>query len=160
MSEIKNLALTPVIITCIDVNNASSRALNYACLKAKKMNFDLLILAVTEASYKNMMFGARAIAQDRRQQIEKNIKKLTDEINQRLGITPKVSIREGEIMTEIIREIKSTPNCAMLVLGKSHNSLSDNTVLPKVAQKIGNKIKVPVTIVPENLSDEFLEKLV
>ena len=160
MTELKNNSETPIIITCIDTSNASSRALRYACLKAKKMNFAVMILAVMEVSHKNLMFGSRVIAQDKRQQLEKNLKKLTDGIYQEIGIMPKVSVREGEITTEIVREIKSTPTCAMLVLGKSQNSLSDNTVLPKVAQKIGNKIKVPVTIVPENLSDDFLEKLV
>jgi hypothetical protein len=47
----------------------------------------------------------------------------------------------------------------MLIFGKSHNSLSDNTVLPKIAQKIGDKIRVPVMIVPENLSEELLKRL-
>ena len=159
MTEAKNSA-TPIIIACVDIINTSSRALRYACLKAKKMNFALTILAVMEASHKNLMFGSRVITQDKRQELEKNIKKLTGEIHQTYGIIPVIAVREGEIMTEIIKEIKDTPRCAMLVLGKSHNALSDNSLLPKVAQKIGNKIKVPVTIVPENLSDEFLEKLV
>jgi nucleotide-binding universal stress UspA family protein len=159
MSEIKNSA-TPVIIACVDITNTSSRALKYACLKAKKMNFTVTILAVMEDSHKNLMFGSRAIAQDKRKQLERNLTKLTSEIHLSTGITPAISVREGEIMTEILKEIKDTPRCAMLVLGKSQNTLSDNSLLPKVAQKIGNKIKVPVTIVPENLSDEFLEKLI
>ena len=108
----------------------------------------------------NLIFGSKVIAQEKRQQLEKHLTKLILEINQEIGVTPSISIREGEIMTEIIREIKITPSCTMLVFGKSHNALSDNIVLPKIAQKIGNKIKVPVTIVPENLSDDFLKRLV
>ena len=158
MSEIKN-STAPIIIACVDIANASSRALRYACVRAKQMNFALKILAVMEVSHKNLMFGSRAIAQDKRQQLDKDLKKLTDQIFNDIGIMPAVSIREGEIMTEIIQEIKATPSCTMLVLGKSQNALSDNSLLPKIAGKIGNKIKVPVTVVPENLSDEFLEKL-
>lgn len=160
MSEIKNASTTPTILVCVDVTNTSSVVLRYACRKAKKMDFAVQILAVIEASYKNLMFGSKAIALGRRSQIEKSIKSLIDNLQKETGIVPAISIREGEIVTEIIREIKSLPSCTMLVFGKSHNSLSDNTVLPKIAQKIGNKIKVPVAIVPENLSDEFLEKLV
>jgi nucleotide-binding universal stress UspA family protein len=151
---------TPTIIVCIDIANASKVALRYSCYKAKKSGFAVQILAVMEASHKNLIFGSKVIAQDKRQQLEKHLTKLISEINQEIGVTPSVSIREGEIMTEIIREIKTTPSCTMLVFGKSHNALSDNTVLPKIAQKIGNKIKVPVTIVPENLSDDFLKRLV
>jgi hypothetical protein len=151
---------TPTIIVCIDIANASKIALRYACYKAKKSGFAVQILVVMEASHKNLIFGSKVIAQDKRQQLEKHLAKLMNEVNQEIGVMPKVSIREGEIVTEIIREIKFTPSCTMLIFGKSQNSLSDNTVLPKIVQKIGNKIKVPVTIVPENLSDEFLEKLV
>ncbi len=160
MTEIKNPAETPTIIVCIDIANASKTALRYTCYKAKKSGFAVQILAVMEASHKNLIFGSKVIAQDKRQQLEKHLKKLMEEVYQEIGIMPSVSVREGEIMTEIIREIKATPTCTMLVFGKSHNALSDNIVLPKIAQKIGNKIKVPVTIVPENLSDEFLQKLV
>ncbi len=147
------------IIVCIDTTNASEAALRYACYKAKSTGFSVQILAVLEASYKNLLFGARAIGNEKRQQLEKHLKKLIDKVCQETGVTPAVSIREGDIVTEITRELKFTPNCAMLIFGKSHNSLSDNVVLPKIAGKIGNKINVPVTIVPENLSDEFLQEL-
>jgi len=150
----------PVIIVCIDTTNASQTALRYACYKAKNSGFAVRLLAVMEASHKNLLFASRAIGNEKRQQLEKHLKKLIDANYEETGITPTISVREGDIVTEIIREIKTTPDCAMLVFGKSHNSLSDNTVLPKVAKKIGNKINVPVTIVPENLSNEFLVKLV
>ena len=81
-------------------------------------------------------------------------------IHDQIGILPVVSVREGDIVTEIVREIKSLPCCAMLVLGKSSNTLSDNVVLPKITQRIGSKIKVPVVIVPEVLEENLLQKMV
>jgi nucleotide-binding universal stress UspA family protein len=150
----------PTILVCIDTTNASEAALRYACYKARASEFAVKILAVMEASHKNLLFGAKAIGNEKRRQLEGHLKKLVDSVCQETGITPTVSVREGDIVTEIIREIKITSDCAMLIFGKSNNSLSDNTVLPKIAQKIGNKINVPVTIVPENLTKEFLEKLV
>lgn len=150
---------TPVIIVCVDTTNASEVTLRYACYKARISGFGIRVLAIIEASHKNMLFGAKAIGQDKRQQLEKHLKKLIDSVGKENGVNLNFSVREGDITTEIIREIKSVPECVMLVFGKSRNSLSDNTVLPKIAQKIGSKINVPVTIVPENLSNEFLKKL-
>jgi hypothetical protein len=150
---------TPIIIVCIDTTNASEGALRYACYKAKA-GFAVQILAVLEASHKNLLFGSRAIGNEKRRLLETHLKKLIEKIHIETGVIPSISIREGDIVTEITREIKTTPNCAMLVFGKSHNSLSDNTVLPKISQRIGTRINVPVTIVPEDLSKEFLEKLV
>ncbi len=160
MAKTKNNEKTPTIVVCIDTSNASEASLRYACRKAKNSGFAVQILAVMEASHKNLLFGAKAIGNEKRQELEKHLEKLIDKVCKETGIIPSVSIREGDIVTEIVREIKSAPSCTMLVFGKSNNSQSDNTVLPKIAKKIGNKINVPVTIVPENLSTEFLENLV
>ncbi len=148
------------IIVCIDTTNASEVALRYTCYKAKAAGLNLQILAVMEASHKNLLFGARAIGNEKRQQLEKHLDSLIKNICQTAEITPKVSIREGDIFIEITRELKFTPDCRMLVFGKSHNSLSDNTVLPKIVGKIGGKINVPIMIIPENLSSEFLQQLI
>jgi nucleotide-binding universal stress UspA family protein len=149
----------PTIVVCVDTSNTSDITLRYACYKAKLTGFTLRILAVMENSHKNLLFGAKAIGLEKRQELEKRLQKLTAKISNENGITPTTSIREGDVVAEIIREIKSIPDCAMLIFGKSRNSLSDNTVLPKIAQKIGDKIRVPVMIVPENLSEDFLKKI-
>jgi K+-sensing histidine kinase KdpD len=151
---------TPTVLVCIDTSNASESALRYACHKAKIKGFAVQILAVMEASHKNLLFGAKAIGNEKRQLLEKHLQKLIETVCKETGIIPSISVREGDIATEIIREIKATASCAMLIFGKSNNAQSDNTVLPKIVQKIGNKISVPVTIVPQNLSSEFLANLV
>ena len=149
----------PIIICCVDTSNASEITLRYACYKAKINGFAIRALAVTEASHKNLLFGSKAIGNEKRHLVEQHLTKLIEKISKETGVTPTISIREGDIVTEITREIKFTPNCAMLVFGKSISALSDNTVLPKITQKIGNKIRVPITIVPENLSLEYLQMM-
>lgn len=145
------------IIVCIDTTNASQAALKYACYKAKSHGFNINILAVMEASHKNLLFGAKAIGNEKRQQLEKHIQKLIKNVCEEAGIIPAVSIREGDILTEITRELKTATNCALLVFGKSNNLQSDNTVLPKIVGRIGSKIKVPVAIVPENISEDLMK---
>ncbi len=149
----------PTILTCVDTTNPSITALRYACYRAKKLGFSLQVLAVMENSHKNMLFGSKAISQDKKKHIEKHLQKLLDDLHKEIQIVPAVSIREGDIATEIAREIKSIPNCVTLFLGKSYNPLSDNTVLPKIIQKIGDKIRIPVTIIPENLSEDYFKAL-
>ena len=150
----------PTILVCLDTTNASKMALRYACYKAKRTGFFVQVLMVIESSYKGMLFVSKAIGKDKRAEVERHIKKIIKEVSSETEIIPSISIREGDIVSEIIKEIKSVPNCTMLILGKSNNSLSDNTVLPKLSNQIGNKIKVPIAIVPESLSDEYLTKLV
>lgn len=148
---------SPAIMVCIDTSNASASALKYACYKAKSLGFSVHILAVLESSHKNLLFGSKAIGNQKRNQLDRHLQKLIDDICGSYGIVPAVSVREGEITTEITRELKLIPGCRLLVFGKSHNNLSDNTVLPKIVGKIGNKIPLPVVIVPENLSDDLIK---
>ena len=146
---------TPTILVCIDTTNASTVTLRYACLKAKKLGFAIQILSVMESSHRNLLFGSQIIGQEKRTQLEKYLQNLIIDIQKEINIIPVVSIREGEVANEILKEIKSMPSCMMLVFGKSNNSRSDNTVLPKIAQKIGTKIRTPIVIVPENLDEEL-----
>jgi len=150
----------PTILVCIDTTNASVVTLRYACLKAKKLGFAVQILSVMESSHKNLLFGSQIIGQEKRKQLEKYLQTLINDVQRDISLLPVVSIREGDIATEILKEIKSMPSCMMLVFGKSHNSKSDNTVLPRIAQKIGTKIRIPIVIVPENLDEELCKLMV
>jgi nucleotide-binding universal stress UspA family protein len=150
---------TPIILVCLDTGNASESALRYACFKAKRGNFKVQILAVIDGSHKNLLFGSGAISSDKRKAVEKPIDKIIKKSFNEIGIMPIISIREGDVFSEIVKEVRSTENCIMIVFGKSYSSFSDNNVLPKIAQKIGRKIHIPITIVPESLDDEFFKKL-
>ena len=160
MKQQENINQIPTILVCIDTTNASIITLRYACLKARKLGFAVQILSVLESSHKNLLFGAHTIGKEKRQQLENRMQKMINDVYDEIRITPVVSIREGEIANEIIKEVKSIPNCVMLVFGKSRNSKSDNTVLPKMAQKIGTKIHIPILIVPENLDERLFNLMV
>lgn len=140
------------IIVCIDNNSASENALNYACMLAKKNKFNIQILAVIDGSHRNLLFASGAISSQQYLQIQRHINKLIDDICLPNNIKPNISIREGEIINEITKEVKIVEDCRLLVFGKAQNSQSDNTVLPKIVGKIGNKINTPVIIIPQNFS--------
>lgn len=149
----------PNILVCIDTTAASTVAVRYACYKAQKTGFTVNILAIIESSYKSLLFASQAVGKDKRMQLEEHLRKLTKKINEETGIMPAITITEGDIGDEIIRAIKGDKKCAMVVLGKSRSSLSDNLVLPMIARQIGSKIKIPVVIVPENMDEAHLKLL-
>ena len=148
----------PTILVCLDVKRNSKSALLYACHLAKKSDFAVEILVVTESA-KSMLFVAKTVEKNLRREVEKKLKKFTDLVTEQTGTMPAVSIREGDIVAEIEKELKATNNCLMLVFGKSHYH-SGNDVLPKLSSHIGTKVNVPVVIVPDDLDEKYLEKLV
>jgi nucleotide-binding universal stress UspA family protein len=143
------------IIACIDLTTASENALRFATRMVKKNNLKLKILAVIDGSHRNLLFGSGAMSSQKHSQIQKHLKKLIDNICLKEGVEPEISVREGDIVTEITKEVKSVGNCQMIIFGKSQNFQSDNTVLPKIVGKIGDKINASVMIIPQNISPEF-----
>ena len=144
------------IIVCLDTSRNSDVALRYAAHIAAKSGFAVQILVVIESA-KSLLFVSKAVIKDRRSEVEKQLKKLISNVFKDTNIVPVVSIREGEVVREIATEVKSMPSCVMLLFGKSYDGQSDNNVLPKLSAQIGNKIKVPVVIVPDNMSAEYLK---
>ncbi|MFT5702829.1 MAG: nucleotide-binding universal stress UspA family protein [Rickettsiales bacterium] len=150
--------MNPTILVCVDTTNNSEGTLLYACHIAKKSDFTVQILVVIESA-KSLLFVSKEIGKNRRLDVEKKLEKLLANIQEKTGIIPSISVREGEVVREIIAEIKDNSNCVMMVFGKSYNAHSDNKVLPKLSAQIGDKIKVPVLIVPDNLGDDYIKKL-
>lgn len=144
----------PLIILCIDTNNLSKNIIKYSFNQAKTMNCNLSILTIIEPLNKNLIFGAKALYNQQRAQIERELKKIVSEMNEE-EIIPIISIREGEVLKEIISEIQENANCKKLLLSKSKNIKSDNSLLPKLINQIGNKIKIPISIIPESLNEDF-----
>lgn len=148
----------PTLIVCIDATNVSESSLLYACHIAKKNNYNVKIFSVVEQSHQTLIFGAKAIGDEKRKFVENKLAKLLKKAFDETKIMPFISVREGDIVREIKKELEMTPNCRMIIFGKSANSQSDNVILPKLAKKLGNnKISVPITIVPSNLPDDFFK---
>ncbi|MBL6665148.1 MAG: universal stress protein [Rickettsiales bacterium] len=151
----------PTLIVCIDATNVSESSLLYACHIAKKNHYNVKIFSVVEQSHQNLLFGSKAIGTEKRKFVENKLAKLLKKAFDETKIMPFISVREGDIVKEIKKELEVTPKCPMIIFGKSDNAQSDNVILPKLAKKIGNnKIKVPITIVPSNLPDEFYKNLI
>ena len=150
------------IIVCIDMNSASENALGYAChlIKKNNNNLKLHILTVIEGSHRNLLFGSEMIGSQKHLQMDKYLKKIIDNICKKHDITPIVSIREGDIISEITNEVKTVIDCKMIIFGKSQKSKSDNTVLPKIVGRIGDKINAPVFIIPENIGENDWQNLI
>ena len=125
-----------------------------------KGNERLHILTVIEGSHRNLLFGSEMIGSQKHLQMDKYMKKIIDNICKKHDITPIVSIREGDIISEITNEVKTIADCKMIIFGKSQKSKSDNTVLPKIVGRIGDKINAPVFIIPENIGENDWQNLI
>ena len=94
-----------------------------------------------------------------REQAEKIIKSHSDYANSFTGKTPLVYIREGETTDQILQLIEEEEQICQLVLGANTKSDSAGPIVNYITGKGAARCKIPVVIVPGNLSDAQIEAL-
>ena len=68
-------------------------------------------------------------------------------------------LREGAIGEEILAGVAEDPEINMLVLGMAHHTTARGKLAAWLAGQLGNKLFVPLLMVPGNLTDQQLEAL-
>jgi nucleotide-binding universal stress UspA family protein len=140
------------ILVCIDTSRNKDTSMRYALNLANKFYCSVQILVVIEPAH-SLLFVSKAVGKGRRAEVETKLQKMIDVVFEGSDIIPVISIREGEVSREVLREVKENPNYSMMVFGKSGKQIEN--VLAKLSSQIGGKINFPVLIVPDNLEEEY-----
>jgi nucleotide-binding universal stress UspA family protein len=81
-----------------------------------------------------------------------------NKVRQKLGIEPEMVVREGKPAEEIHKLIEEDQDIAILVLAAGAGKEGPGPLVGAVAGK-GAAFPIPVTVVPQNLSDEEIDSL-
>lgn len=145
-------------VVCVDNSDVSRMALRFACIKARKRHIRLDILHVIPPSDVHAMGAvSEMIAQEQRQQAEEMLQAMAEEAFALMGEHPSLSIRTGKPSDEIITHMLDDPDANMLVLGVTPGSKSGNRVISYLTSQAGEKLLVPMMLVPGNLTDQQME---
>ena len=79
-------------------------------------------------------------------------------VRKQLGIEPELVVREGRPANEIHKLIEEDQDIAILVLAAGAGKEGPGPLVASIAGK-GSAFPIPVTVVPQNLSDEDIESL-
>jgi nucleotide-binding universal stress UspA family protein len=84
--------------------------------------------------------------------------KYASKVREKLGIEPELVVREGAPTEEITKLIEEDQDIAILVLAAGSSKEGPGPLVSSIAGKTA-AFPVPVTVVPQNLSDEDIESL-
>ena len=76
----------------------------------------------------------------------------------RQGVDPELVIREGDVVTEILAQIKDDPEIGIVVLGAGSDRKGPGPLVTELTRNSGN-LDIPITIVPGDMSKERLEAI-
>lgn len=148
-------------LVCVASNEASPMALRLACKKAWRRGDGVDILTVIEPMDFQPLFGTGdRISGERREKAEVLLQELAVIAHDECGITPTLHLREGKLGEQILAAVMEDNDVNMLVIGLMPGSATGTRLATWLAERMGDTLLVPVTIVPGNLTDQQLETLI
>jgi nucleotide-binding universal stress UspA family protein len=160
----KQATATPLpsrtFLVVVDETEELQVALRYACRRARGTNGRVALLYVIEPNeYQHWMAVGEIMREERRQEAEELLKTLSEVVHQTSGQIPVLYVREGHRQDELLKLIDEEPSISILVLGAGTGNEGPGPLITFLVTKAAAKLRVPITIVPGNLSEEQIASL-
>ena len=140
-------------MVCVDLREDSQVALRLACIKAQKRGGLVDILHVLEPFEADSLFGVSdKMRLEREENAKQALLELSDIAEKITGQKPRLLLKEGAIGDTIMRTAQEAW-VNMLVLGVVPGA-SHGKLVAWLATQLGEKLWMPMLLVPANLTDE------
>ena len=147
-------------LVCVSGSDESKVALRFACVKAKKRGGMVDILHVIPPADFSSLFGlADKMREERRQEAENLMQRLANEAYNLTALTPSILLREGDLGEEILAAANEDYDATMLVLGVTPQSHNRGKLIAWLSQQLGDRLLIPMLLVPGNLTEQQMEEL-
>lgn len=146
-----------VFLVVVDESEEMPVALHFACRRARSTGGRVALLYVSSpADFQHWAAVGDLMRQEAREEAEEALQKLSAEVYEWAGSYPVLYIREGDVREELVSLIESEPTISVLVLAASTGTGGPGPVISYLLGKKARQNRIPITIVPGNLSDEEL----
>ncbi|MEP9386919.1 universal stress protein [Mesorhizobium sp. KR9-304] len=146
-------------LAIIDDTPECERAVAYASKRAKSTGGVLVLLYVIEPGDFQHWLGVEKIMREEAMQAAgAALDVYATKVREQVGIEPERVIREGKPADEIHKLIEEDQDIAILVLAAGAAKEGPGPLVASIAGK-GAAFPIPVTVVPQNLSDEEIDSL-
>lgn len=143
-----------IFLVVVDETEEMRVALRYAALRAFRTGGKVALLYVVEPpGVQQFAAIEERIAAERREEAEQLLSKLSTEVKEIGGAMPIVYIREGRRRDELLALIDEEPSISVLVLAAGDGQEGPGPLITSLIGRTG-RLRVPITIVPGNLTDE------
>jgi nucleotide-binding universal stress UspA family protein len=143
----------------IDDTPECQRAVHYAGRRAKNSNGGLvLVYVIPEGDFQQWLGVEEIMRAEAREEAEAVVAKSAQAVRETIGIDPEIVIREGSATEQINAVIEEDRDIAILVLAASSAKEGPGPLVSSVAGHAAT-FPIPVTVLPDTLTDEELDAL-
>lgn len=149
-----------VFLVVVDDSPERRVALRYACLRARHGGGRVALLRVIEEEETVEWAGVGVMLQEeRREEAEKLLSALAAEVQEITGGMPILLIREGDPRDELLALLEEDPRLSILILATAASGGAPGPLITALTGRYAPRLRVPMTIVPGNMSDEELDRV-
>lgn len=143
----------------VDETPECERAMRYAGMRAKNSNGGLVLVYVIQPGDFQHWLGVEEIMRaEAMEEAEATVAKAAEKMRQMIGIDPETHIRQGKTTEEIHSVIEEDQDIAILVLAAGSAKDGPGPLVSSIAGR-GAAFPIPVTVIPDALSDEEIDAL-
>lgn len=150
----------PVFLVVVDDSEEMHQALQFACGRARSVGGRVALLYCIVPT--NVAFWAGIgdlMREEAREEAEAKMAIHADYVKDLTSNTPILYVREGDISDELLSLIEEEHDISLLVLGANTKSETAGPLITFLMARGASRCRVPITVVPGNLTDEQLDAL-
>jgi nucleotide-binding universal stress UspA family protein len=146
-------------LAVIDDTPECERAVRYAGMRAKNSNGGLVLLyVVAHADFQHWLGVEEIMKAEAQQEAETLLAKTAGHVRETIGIDAETVVRQGATTEEINALIEEDKDIAILVLASGSAKDGPGPLVASLAGR-ATAFPVPVTVIPDSLSDEDIDAL-
>ena len=136
-------------------------AVRFAGRRAQRTGSSLLLLRVIvpNPSHTHWIAVEERMREEAFDDAENLLQEIASEINEWAGLVPAVAIRQGKLKNEVLAQIDEDSGIDVLVLAASPGPDGPGPLVTALAGALSGSMRIPVTVVPGNLTDLEVDKL-
>lgn len=146
-------------LAVVDDTPECERAAAYAARRVKITSGALVLLYVSEPDgFQHWLGVEKIMREEAEQKAQDALHKVAVKVREEVGIEPELVVREGAVVEQIHKLIEEDQDIVILVLAAGSSKEGPGPLVASVAGK-GAAFPIPVTVIPQSLSDEDIDSL-
>ena len=146
-------------LVVLDDSRECLNAMRFAAMRAQHTGGEVEILSVIPPEEFNHWLGVGTLMRDEaKERIHAHYEVFAKWMRDKHDIDPRLVIREGNVVEQILKRVEQANDIGVLVLGASSGRGGPGPIITELVRNAGT-LPVPITIVPGEMSKERLESI-
>lgn len=149
-----------VFMVVIDETEEVEAALRFACRRARNTGGRVALFAAAQPpEFQHWMFVGNLMQEEAREDVEQRLQQHAAAVHKCSGEMPEIFVRDGDTVDTLLELLDEDDGISVIVLAASASDRGPGPLVEALTGRYAGKLRVPVTIVPGNLSIDEIDGL-